>query len=93
MLFQTLFGFLGMIVVNWYSRKREYRADAGGAALASREQMIAGLVALKERTQVFDNSKPQLAAMKISSKPSSLAALFSTHPPLDERIAALQQAI
>ncbi len=92
MVFQIAFGFLGMIVLNWYSRKREFRADAGGAALAGKEKMIAGLTALKDRMRVIDNSQPQLAALKISSKPSGLLALFSTHPPLEERIQALRNS-
>ncbi len=90
MFFQIAFGFLGMIVVNWYSRKREFRADSGGAALAGKDKMIAGLQALKDRMNVVDNSQPQLAALKISSKPKGFAAMFSTHPPLAERIEALR---
>jgi heat shock protein HtpX len=96
MVFQIIFGILGMMVVAWFSRWREFRADAGGARLAGRENMIGALRALQ---RLHD---PQLAAaeaqhsqafqaLKISSEPGGFAALFATHPPLPQRIARLEQ--
>jgi heat shock protein HtpX len=90
-LFDIVFSFLGMIVVAWFSRAREFRADAGAADLSSRNNMIAALQRLMANKEMVDNSQPQLAAMKIHGTRAGLAALFSTHPPLEARIAALQQ--
>ncbi len=83
--------FLGMIVVGYFSRMREYRADAGGAKLAGRDKMIRALEALKAAYEIRDEDQPQsLATLKISGKSGGLMALFSTHPPLDDRIARLR---
>jgi len=82
--------FLGSIVIAWFSRLREYRADAGGAKLASKEEMIGALEVLRRTLDDVDTSQPALATMKISSKPSGIWKLWSTHPPLEERIARLQ---
>lgn len=93
MVLQTVFLFLGAIVVNWFSRHREFRADAGGANLAGKSSMIHALERLQRN---YDNVYPEkgaLATMKISNKPTGLLGkLFSSHPPLEERIAALQAA-
>lgn len=88
-LLQMVFSFLGMMIVCWFSRYREYRADAGAAELSSRGNMIAALHRLQTNHQLVDTAHPQLATMKISGA-NSFMALFSTHPPLDKRIAALQ---
>ena len=88
--FDIVFSMLGMIVVAWFSRAREFRADAGAAVLSSRENMIAALQRLAANKALVDTSQPQLATMKISGAKSWLA-LASTHPPLEERIAALQR--
>jgi heat shock protein HtpX len=82
-------GVLGSLVTAWFSRKREFRADAAGANLAGRGSMIAALRRLATTTELIDTSKPALAAFKISDKKAWLSA-FSTHPPLEERIAALE---
>jgi len=91
--FEILFTLLGAIVVAWFSRKREFRADAGGMLLAGKAQMVGALQALQ---RIYD---PQLAsegassglqALKISGKSGGLMALFATHPPLEERIAHLE---
>jgi len=93
-LFELVFSLFGWIVVCWFSRQREFRADAGGARYAGREQMIGALQALR-RAQ--DN--PALAratqadafqTLKISGRPAGILHLFSSHPPLEERIARLQ---
>jgi heat shock protein HtpX len=90
-LFQIVFTLLGSLVVAWFSRWREYRADAGGAALAGRQRMIAGLETLRRTIEYADDGQaPALAAFKISSRSGGLAALSSTHPPLEDRIAALR---
>ena len=91
-LLQIIFGLLTMPVVAAFSRAREYKADAGGAKLAGHEKMIAALSALQEHMSVsrLDNGQPALKAMKISG--SGFTELLSTHPPLEKRIAALQNA-
>ena len=88
--FDIVFSMLGMIVVAWFSRAREFRADAGGAAIAGRGNMIAALQRLQQNQKLVDTSQPQLATMKISGA-RGFMALMSTHPPLEVRIAALQQ--
>jgi len=91
-LFDIVFSMLGMIVVAWFSRAREFRADAGAAVLSSRENMVAALQRLKANQALVDQSQPQLATMKISGgKATGLRLLMMTHPPLEERIAALQR--
>ena len=88
---QIVLGILASIIVMWFSRYREFRADAGGARLAGREKMIAALEKLKR-----GHSEPlpdQLSAFGISGvKGQGLRKLFASHPPLDERIAALRGA-
>ena len=86
---QLLFGILASIIVMWFSRQREFRADRGGASLAGRGKMIAALQRLKTAHEA--TLPDQLAAFGIPGG-RSLARLFMSHPPLDERIAALQQA-
>jgi heat shock protein HtpX len=86
---EIAFGILGMMIVAWFSRAREFRADAGGAALAGRGNMIAALQRLMTTKQLVDKSEPALATLKISGARSWMA-LVSTHPPLEERIKALQ---
>jgi heat shock protein HtpX len=82
---QILLGVLASIVVAWFSRRREFRADEGGARYAGPENMIAALEALKGGTAQLPDG---MTASGIGNKPMS--ALFSTHPPLETRIAALQ---
>jgi heat shock protein HtpX len=82
---------LGMFVVAWFSRYREFRADEGGARLTSRSSMINALKTLKDYYEIEDPRGKELAAFKISSKSGGLMALLSTHPPLEERIARLQK--
>jgi heat shock protein HtpX len=75
----------------WFSRYREFRADAGGARVAGREKMIAALERLKASHE--SHLPDQMAAFGISGGVGGgLKRLFMSHPPLDERIAALQQA-
>jgi heat shock protein HtpX len=88
---QIVFGVLASVIVMWFSRKREYRADAGGAKLAGTQNMIAALEKLKKGTG--EPLPDQMSAFGISGKPSSngLKLLFMSHPPLDDRIEALKK--
>jgi len=89
---QILFGILASIIVMWFSRQREFRADAGSAAIAGREGMIAALEALKRASGAPSQLPDQLNAFGISGGQSRMMRLLSSHPPLDERIAALRNA-
>lgn len=87
---QVVIGFLASMIVFWFSRQREYRADAGGARLASTDKMVAALESLK-RGAANEPLPDQMAAFGISGKKmGGLATLFATHPSLDDRIAALR---
>jgi heat shock protein HtpX len=83
-------GVLAAIIVAWFSRQREYRADAGAAQLMGRKQPM--INALARLGGLDPGQLPKTVAnMGISSKPSGLMALFSSHPPIEDRIAALQR--
>ncbi len=84
---QVILSFLASMIVMWFSRWREYRADAGGARLAGREKMIAALQRLKSVHEPAE-MPAEMAAFGI--RDGGMRKLFSSHPPLDERIAALQ---
>jgi heat shock protein HtpX len=90
MIAQVVLGFLASMIVMWFSRQREFRADAGGARLSGRNNMIAAL----ERLRAAHGTAPmptQLAAFGISAGTAGgIGRLFMSHPPLDERIAALR---
>jgi heat shock protein HtpX len=88
---QVVLGVLASMIVMWFSRQREFRADAGGANLAGRESMIGALERLRQR---HPGPLPdQMAAFGISGTLGhGLKRLFMTHPPLEERIAALRAA-
>lgn len=84
-------GILASVIVAWFSRKREFRADAAGAILASPRHMIGALEALK-RAHEPEGLPQQMAAFGINSgTPSGLRRLFMSHPPLDERIEMLRR--
>ena len=86
---EIVFMILGSIVVAWFSRWREFRADAGGARLAGRDNMVRALEALRRDVENVPQATPALAAFRISDA-SSFARLFASHPPLEERIARLR---
>jgi heat shock protein HtpX len=86
---QIVFGILATAIVCWFSRQREFRADAGGAHLAGKRKMIAALERLKS-AQGQSSLPEQVATFGIAGK--GARALFMTHPPLEDRIAALQAA-
>jgi heat shock protein HtpX len=89
---QLVFGILASIIVCWFSRQREFRADAGAAAISGREKMIAALQKLRMST-AQPHLPDQMAAFGISGiTGGGLKKLFMTHPPLEERIAALQRS-
>ncbi len=86
---EILFGILASIIVAWFSRQREFRADAGSAQLMGGRQPM--INALRRLGQMQGGELPQNVAAFGITGGSKLAALFSTHPPLEQRIAALQQ--
>jgi heat shock protein HtpX len=89
---QLVFGILASIIVFAFSRRREFRADAGAARLAGRDKMVAALEKLR-RVADQPHLPDQMAAFGISGGARrGLLRLFMTHPPLEERIAALQRA-
>ncbi len=92
MIFSVLFTLLGNIVVAAFSRRREYRADLGGAKLVGKNAMIGALRRLQANTEIIDNRAPSLAAFKISQG-SVWLSLFASHPPLEKRIQRLQELL
>jgi heat shock protein HtpX len=90
---QVLLSILASMIVMWFSRRREFRADAGGATLAGRNKMIGALQALQRAHEPRD-LPGEFAAFGISGGlATGLKRLFMTHPPLEERIAALQSSV
>lgn len=92
LLFEVLFGILASMIVMWFSRYREYRADAGSAHHVGKVKMISALRQLEELTQnaPTDNRAPNFNAMKISH-PNDWFGLFASHPRLEKRIEALER--
>ncbi len=104
MIRQTIYTFasialtlLGSIAVNYFSRRREFRADAGGARFSSAEKMAMALTKLQRVYEIpgaqgneKERNGDSLATLKISGKSKGISRLFMTHPPLEERIAALR---
>ncbi|MBK7844656.1 MAG: protease HtpX [Bdellovibrionales bacterium] len=91
---EIVFMILGSMVVAWFSRYREFRADKGGARLAGRQNMIQALQGLQRTFEEVDPAaQPSIQALKISGRPVGIMRLFSTHPPLEERIERLRTAI
>ncbi len=90
MVLQIIFGILASTIVMWFSRQREYRADAGAAKLESPQTMIAALNRLQSNRESQLNSS--LQAFGIASKPAT-SELFMSHPPIEKRIAALRNLL
>ncbi len=88
MALELLFGWLATPIVRWFSRQREYRADAGAASLVGPQKMIAALERLKHNHE--SQLEGSLMAFGIANKPAK-SELFMTHPPLEKRIAALRE--
>ncbi|HYN42080.1 MAG TPA: protease HtpX [Thermoanaerobaculia bacterium] len=95
LVFDIAFSILGSVVVAWFSRLREFRADAGGAQLAGRDRMVGALEALQRTYGIVDPADSQAAVqtLKISGHPRGLMKFFSTHPPLETRIARLKTMV
>jgi heat shock protein HtpX len=91
MIAQVVLGFIAAIIVNSFSRWREFHADSGGAQLAGSQKMIDALKAL-QRSSSSEKLEGEFAAFGISGGRSTMAKLFSTHPPLEDRIKALEEA-
>lgn len=94
--FEIIFMVLGSLIVAWFSRFREFRADAGGAHLAGKEKMIGALQALQKMQQLRDPhaEKASYQAFKISTaRKTGLMMLFATHPPLEMRIERLKTGL
>ncbi|GAB3385586.1 protease HtpX [Lysobacter fragariae] len=92
MVLDVVFGMLASVIAMWFSRWREFRADAGGARLAGRDKMVAALRRLSQ-THGESTLPGQIQAFGISGAVGhGLRRLFLSHPPLEERIAALQRA-
>ena len=89
---QIFLSILASMIVMWFSRRREFKADVGGASLAGRGKMIGALQALQRQHEPHD-LPGEFAAFGISGGlGSGFKKLFMSHPPLDERIAALQSS-
>lgn len=89
---ELILAFLANMIVAWFSRRREFKADHAGATLADRNSMINALRRLKAETEIPNQMPDSLMAFGIASgAKSKMQALFSTHPPLDVRIATLEQ--
>lgn len=95
---EMVFMLLGSMVVMWFSRQREFRADQGGAKYAGKDAMVGALRSLQKVTvrnyevAAQSEAKPAFASMKISATKPGLAALFRTHPTLEERIQRLERS-
>lgn len=88
--FEIVFWILASMITMWFSRHREFRADAWSARFVGKQKMIAWLMALKNMQNITSWDDSKLATMKISTKGRTwLMALFSSHPDLDDRIKAL----
>jgi heat shock protein HtpX len=90
MILEVVFGLFASLIVMWFSRKREFRADSGAAYLAGRDKMIAALRRLQSHHEP-SHLPDQMAAFGIRPKIGGMASFFRSHPPLEDRIAALQQ--
>lgn len=90
MILDIIFNILGMFVVAYVSRLREYRADAGGAQIGGKEKMIKALERLQKEMAPIPNEQSPIATMQISNRKSGLFDLLRTHPQLEDRIAKLR---
>jgi heat shock protein HtpX len=89
---QLVLGLFAMMIVMWFSRQREFRADAGGAHLAGRQAMIGALERLQQRHSGALPDKMAAFGIAGGPKPGGFKRLFMSHPPLEERIAALRNS-
>jgi heat shock protein HtpX len=87
---EIVLGIFGSLITAWFSRQREFRADRGGALLAGRDRMLAALRRLAANRELVDTRHQALATLKINGARGWMV-FFSTHPPLESRIAALER--
>jgi heat shock protein HtpX len=87
---QIVLGILGSLITAWFSRQREFRADHGGATLAGRDRMLGALRRLAANRELVETQHQALATLKINGTRGWMS-LFSTHPPLEARITALER--
>jgi heat shock protein HtpX len=92
LILDVIFNFLGMFLVSYVSRQREYRADSGAAGLGGKDKMIAALIKLQNETAPLLAEKSPVATMQISNRRTGFMALLSTHPDLQDRIDRLRSA-
>ncbi|MCB9809786.1 protease HtpX [Candidatus Peribacteria bacterium] len=90
MVAELCLGLIASLIVRWYSRRREYAADAGSALFLGRDKMLSALKRLKDLQRMVDTRQPSFATLKISDRPNMFSRLFSTHPDIADRIAALE---
>ena len=91
---QIILSFLAMIPISWWSRRREFAADRFAANTVGTEYMVSALQSINrwvERAQFEYSSQDALATMKISGQTRGFMQLFATHPPIEDRVAALRQ--
>jgi heat shock protein HtpX len=91
---QIVLSFLAMIPISWFSRRREFAADAFSAKVYGRDAMISALRGIERwinRAQPEYSTQDPLSTMKISGKTNGFMHMFATHPPIEERVAALQR--
>ena len=93
MVLEVALGIVAALIVAWFSRHREFRADHGGAQLAGRDSMIAALRRLMSTKELVDPNAGALASFKIAGGGKGFMLLFASHPPLEERIAALERGV
>ena len=91
--FQIVFGILASMIVFSFSRRREFRADLGGAQVVGKSKMIAALKRLQQLSNKVDTKQQSLSTMKISDKRGRFGRVFSTHPSLEKRIEVLQKTM
>ena len=88
MVARMVLGLFAAVIVAWFSRRREFRADEGGASLAGRDNMVNALRRLNRSEE--SHLPDAVAAFGITPRRSRFGGLFSSHPPIEERIARLQ---
>ena len=88
---QIFLSCIATVIALWFSRRREFRADEGGARLAGKQNMINALKKLQQ-VQAPQDLPGEFAAFGISGSRSSISQLFLSHPPLEQRIETLQRA-
>lgn len=92
MVLEIVLGILASLITAWFSRHREFRADSGSAQLCGRDRMLAALRRLGSQQELVDTRDTAMASFKINGGRGGFLALFATHPPIEQRIRALETA-